>query len=228
MSRISPALALGIFLLSATGGPVALACTTDAECDNQDTCSLPDQCVLGSCILGGGGDLNDDLICDAEFDPTIDLRLTRIVARTSDKADGDTIRGAGDFIDLGSPGGAFTAADGIMLRAKDALSFPGVGTADDGFDVTVDFPPGACATKPSGSVVCVGAAGPLSRSRARFKPNRFAPNQKRFSFIIRGLNLKLPFFGPVRVILTHGTTRHRLGSVSDCRIAARGIRCHEF
>ena len=228
MPKSFPAFALGAFLLAAAGGSPALGCTADADCDNGDTCSVPDQCIGGVCILGGGGDLNDDLICEGEFDPTIDLRVTRIVARTTVKVDQDTIRGGGDFIDLGSPGGAFNADHGVSLRVKDALSFPGVGTPGDGFDVTVDIPPGACVTKPSGAIVCSGASGPLARSRLRFKPNRFAPNQKRFSFNIRGLNLELPFFGPVRVILTHGTTRHRPGFVTDCRIGARGIRCHEF
>jgi hypothetical protein len=30
------------------------ACVTDADCDNGDTCSLPDTCVSGSCVLNGG------------------------------------------------------------------------------------------------------------------------------------------------------------------------------
>ena len=58
------------------------ACTTDAECDNGDTCSLPDVCNQGSCELGGGGDANSDLICDGEYVSGIDLHVTKLVIRT--------------------------------------------------------------------------------------------------------------------------------------------------
>jgi len=60
----------------------ARGCTTDAECDNGDTCSVPDQCQGGSCVLGGGGDPDNDLICDDEFDPSLNIKLTKLIIRT--------------------------------------------------------------------------------------------------------------------------------------------------
>src|SRR4029077_17514755 len=63
--------------LTLSSASIALACVTDAECDNADPCSAPDTCNAGSCVLGGGGDANDDLVCDAEFDPGFEFNMTR-------------------------------------------------------------------------------------------------------------------------------------------------------
>ena len=35
-------------------------------CDDGDTCSIPDRCQAGVCIAGGGGDTDEDTICDAD------------------------------------------------------------------------------------------------------------------------------------------------------------------
>ena len=226
MSRLAAVFAVALLSWAPVAAVPALACTEDAECDNGDTCSIPDLCLAGSCVLGGGGDVNGDLICDAEFDPTIDVRLTRLTARVSNRPNHDHIVGSGDFVD--SVVGAFTGNEGVAFRARDTLAAPGVGTPDDGFDVTVTFSPGECVIQHSGSLACVVATGPLAKSWAKFKPNRFAPEQMRFSFKITGLDLTRPFFGPVRVILTHGTTRHRLGSITDCKLVGKGIKCREF
>ncbi|HJQ83752.1 MAG TPA: hypothetical protein VKA21_06745 [Candidatus Binatia bacterium] len=226
MSRPSPLRAVA-GLLVALSSAGALACTTDADCDNGDTCSVADQCSAGSCVLGGGGDADNDFICDDEFDPGIDLRVTKITAKTTNAANHDTIQGQGDFIDLGSPAGAFTGTDGLSFRAKDQLSQPGISVPDDGFDATVTFLPSECKPQPTG-LACIVASGPLAKSTAKFRVNRFAPNQMRFAFKIRGLSLTKPFFAPVRVILTHGTTRHRAGAIDDCRLSSKGIKCHEF
>ena len=72
--------------------PVA-ACTTDAECDNGDTCSVPDTCMSGSCVLGGSGDANADLICDDEYVSGIDLQVTKIIVRAFPAAGPVLIRG---------------------------------------------------------------------------------------------------------------------------------------
>jgi hypothetical protein len=210
--------------------PVALsrpasACVTDAECDNGDTCSVPDQCVTGSCVLGGGGDQDGNLVCDDEFDPAADIKVTKVVAKTSALAGRDLVRGGGDFIDLGSVGGAFTGDDGIAFRVKDQLST--VDPPGDGFDVTAVFPGSDCKTTPKGTT-CVVSSGPLKSSNAKFRRNPLAPEQFRFSFKIKGLDLTKPFFGPVRVVMTHNTDVHRLGLVTDCKLFATGIKCREF
>lgn len=205
--------------------PIAGACTSDGECDNGDSCSSADVCASGSCVPGGGGDSDANFICDAEFDPDVDVKVTKMVARTSALAGRDVIRGNGDFIDLGSGGGAFTGAADISFRVKDQLS--GVPPAGDGFDVTLVFPSSDCLAAAT-AVKCRRSAGPGAGSIARFRRNPLATNQVRFSFKLKGFDLTKPFFGPVRIILTHDTIVHRLGLVTDCKLFARGIKCREF
>src|SRR5881409_2516177 len=119
------ALALG-FSLPARG------CTTDAECDNGDTCSVPDQCQGDGCVLGGGGDTDNNLVCDDEFDPAATLRLTRVIIRAFPSAGRSVIRVDGDLIDLTPP---LSGDDGIAIRVKDHLS--SVPPDGDGIDSTV-------------------------------------------------------------------------------------------
>jgi len=107
------------------------ACITDSERDNGDTCSVPDQCQGGTCVLGGGGDTNTDLICDDEFVAGLDLRVTKLIIRTFPAAGpaSASMHGAGDFIDLVPPG-PFSSSGGIAIRVKDVLSgVPPPGTA---------------------------------------------------------------------------------------------------
>jgi hypothetical protein len=124
---------LGVLALGLS--TTALACTTDAECDNGDTCSVPDTCQAGTCVLGGGGDLDADLICDGEFDPAADFTSTKTIIRTRPNGGPSSaiIRGAGDFID-DAASGPFTIDDGIQIRVKDQLS--DVPPSGDGADLT--------------------------------------------------------------------------------------------
>lgn len=215
----------GLLIAAPAVTPAGAACTTDAECDNGDTCSQPDLCVSGSCVLGGGGDTDNDFICDFEFDPGTDVKATKVVAKTSLVAGHDVIRGAGDFVDLGSVGGAFTTDDGIAIRTKDQLST--LAPPGDGFDVTFTFAPGDCTTLLT-SISCVAASGPNRGSKIKFKRNPLALNQIKFSYKVKGLDLTKPFFGPVRIILTHDSVIHRPDLLNDCKLFLRGIKCREF
>lgn len=204
---------------------VALGCVNDAECNDGDTCSQPDLCMAGTCLYGGGGDGDANLICDDEFAPGVDLRVTRLRIKVPAIPNRGGVRGMGDFIDLGSPGGAFTGNEGIAIRVKDALS--DVPPPSDGIDLTMTFAPGDCTTDTKG-VSCLRDGGPSARSIARFRRNRLAPEQVRVSFLLRGLDLTRPFFGPIRVIISHNTDVHRLGQVTDCKLLGKGINCREF
>ena len=205
--------------------PVA-ACATDAECDNGDTCSVPDVCNQGSCELGGGGDTNADLICDAEFVPGLDLRVTKLVIRTFPAIGpaSATMQGAGDFIDTAPPG-PFSSNGGIAIRVKDLLS--GIPPPGDGADVTVTFGASECAAA-TNKITCRVLSGQNRGSQAKFIRDPLAPEQITFSFRLRGLALTKPFFGPVRVILTDDTVLHRPGKIIDCRLFPTGIKCREF
>jgi hypothetical protein len=45
--------------------PLCVSCTQNSDCNNGDSCSVPDTCVMGVCVLGGGGDTDLDGHCDA-------------------------------------------------------------------------------------------------------------------------------------------------------------------
>src|SRR5690242_527830 len=64
MSKLRAGAFFSLLYLAAALTGRALACSTDADCDNGDVCSVPDTCVAGICLLGGGGDVNGDLVCD--------------------------------------------------------------------------------------------------------------------------------------------------------------------
>jgi hypothetical protein len=204
----------------------ALACMQDADCDNGDSCSQPDTCVSGSCVLGGGGDADDDLICDAERDPYMSFNVTRTVIKKKTLAiDNSAAKGSGDFfIPPGSPAGAFTGAGGFSIRVKDQLS--DAPPAGDGIDATVSWPPETCVTKSNGVVTC---RTPDKRSFIRFKPNPIGEGQYRFKYKLKGLgDLAGPFFGPVRIVLTRGGNRRAGDTVVDCKLILAGLTCREF
>jgi len=218
---------LALLAVLALGVPTPVrACSNDGECDNGDTCSVPDQCQSGSCVLGGGGDTDGNLICDAEFDPNVNIRVTKLNVTTSpDGSTGTgTIRGAGDFIDV-TPPGPFSGNQGISIRMIDQLSL--TPPSGDGIDVTVVFDASDCTTTAT-VVTCAFVGGSGRGSRVRFKRNHLAPEQVKFSYRLRDLPLARPFFGPMKVIVTDDTTVHREGQIVDCRLFTTGMRCREF
>jgi len=207
--------------------PAARAsCVQDADCDNGDTCSFPDVCDNGTCVLGGGGDSNDDLVCDDELDPDMSFNLTRIVIKKKTAGtDNSVAKGSGDlFVPPGSPAGAFTGTAGFSIRVKDGLS--AVPPTGDGVDVSVVFLPTDCVTKSTGVVSCRTVD---RRSFVKFKPNPLAEGQYRFKYKLKGLgNLSGPFFEPVRMVLTRSGTRRRGDIVTDCHLILAGLVCREF
>src|SRR5438046_2409399 len=101
-----------------------------------------------SCVLGGGGDTDNNPVCDDEFYSGSTLRLTRVIIRTFPSAGRSVVRVDGDLIDL-TPPGPLSGDDGIAIRVKDHLS--SVPPDGDGIDKTVVFGPREC-TKRSGGV----------------------------------------------------------------------------
>jgi hypothetical protein len=226
--RTVAAVVLGGWII-ATGA--ALACTSDADCDNGDTCSIADTCVSGSCVAGGGGDTDvppgtRDFVCDGELDPNLDVVVNKLVIRkrTSPAGDNSSARGKGSILTpSSSAAGAFTADEGVAIRVKDALS--DIAPDNDGIDVTFTFAAEDCTTNLP-KITCISAN---RKSFARFKQNPFAPNQWGFFFKLKGLgNLTGPFFGPVRVVFTRGGDRHRSVLITDCALTVPGLKCREF
>src|SRR5262249_32859581 len=175
--------------------PVA-ACTTDAECDNGDYCTTADVCdQYGSCVLGGGGDQDGNLVCDAEDDPAATVRITKLVVKShlAAAAGKSLMPRKADFIDT-LPSSPCADSNGIPLAVKAALSStPG----PDGVDLTVVFAPQDCAGT-SDSFRCSLLTGAHLGSRATFKRNLLAPEQVKFSFVLRQFPPTQPYFGPLR------------------------------
>ena len=203
----------------------ALACTDDPNCDNGDTCSVPDTCVAGICHLGGGGDTNGDLVCDDELDPNIIFSVTKIAVHRRDslRDDNSAAKGSADLFLTGSAASAFDGTADIAIRIKDALS--SVPPTGDGVDATGMFPALNCTTKGAGTLVCRSANG---RGGLKVTPDPVAPGQSKLTFKMKGLgDLKGPFFEPIQMVLSSGT-RRASDRVTDCRLSLSGIRCRVF
>ena len=222
--RVFLGVLLAVFVAFGSARFATASCTVDADCDNGDTCSVPDQCVLGTCVLGGGGDLNGDLVCDAELDE-ITIRLTKLILRrkTFPTVDNSSVKGRCDMWTSGSPGGAFTGDQGVAIRVKDALSeTPPPG---DGIDSSVGFLPSECETTSGGQVRCKRADG---HATLKVSPRSLASNQYKVSFKAKGIaDLAGPFFGPVRVVISRGQ-RHSSDLIQDCKLSDSGMKCREF
>jgi hypothetical protein len=208
---------LAIALLSS---PLALACVNDAECDNGDTCSVPDTCNAGTCVLGGGGDANDDLVCDAEFDPGFEFNMTRLVIRRPELAAQRQQRGEGRRRParprLG--GRRVHRRAGHLAPRKGALADVNP-PSDDGVDHTTTWTPAECVTKGNGTVSCRKTDSPTF---IKIRPNPLAPTQYKFTFKSKAIgDLTGPFFGPVRVVLSRGNQR-RGDAIFDCQLKLSG------
>jgi hypothetical protein len=223
MGKLDAMVLLSVLCVVAPGvATPASSCTVDADCDNGDTCSVPDTCVSGGCVLGGGGDADGDYICDDEANPDADVDVNKVVAIIA--AGSGRVRSVGSFIDLGSAGQAFTGSQGVGIRVKDTLSvYPPPG---DGIDLSFTFAPGTCV--PTVRRPGEACKDPATKSIAKFVRDPRAPSQISFSFRIRGISLTRPFFGPVQVILTHNGQIHRRDVLTDCKLYGSGIKCREF
>jgi hypothetical protein len=178
MNLYRAALVLACMLGLGSGGPaLAQPCVQDADCENGDTCSLPDLCVSNSCAPGGGDDSNDDLVCDAELDTTLTFELSKVVLRrrTTGLVDNSSLKGRGDLLrSVGT--GPLIGVDGLAIRVKDALS--AIPPSGDGADVSFAWAGTDCSTKINGLTKCKSGDG---LSSAIFKPSPTSPNQFQFS-----------------------------------------------
>jgi hypothetical protein len=216
---------LALALLAICARPmVARACTQDDECDNGDVCTIADTCVLGTCLLGGIGDLDANLVCDGEFNAGKGLSVTRLVLRKGTTTVGNlsSVLGSGDFVRDPLDGELLDAP--ISVRVKDALA--GIGPSGDGVDVAFTWQPSQCRTSGIGLIRCESEN---HLNFIRLKPNRLFPEQITFSFRVKGVAVAPgPFFGPVRTVLTHNATVHRTDLIEDCKFVTFGVLCREF
>ncbi len=246
--RAAGAFVFAAFVLSSVASTSALACVSDAECDDGVACTLIDTCQAGVCVPGGGGDADGDLVCDAEDNcPTFanasqaDLdgdhvgdacdandrelnlvvaKVMRNVSKTPSKKNGRIFL-KGDFLTLDEA--PFSAAGGFLVRVEDG---PGASL----LDVTFAWSPSDCRTNSSGTIKC---KSPDKTVQGVFTPIKGFPGAA-YRFIMKMSRLALPgpFAEPVTVtivneppILIEGVDR--VGVIVDCRQINSGIVCRE-
>jgi hypothetical protein len=92
-----------ILALGASGPALAQPCVQDADLRQRRRLLAADQCVSNSCVLGGGGDLDGDLVPDAELDTTITFELSKVVLRrrTTGLVDNSSLKGRGGCLVVG-------------------------------------------------------------------------------------------------------------------------------
>jgi hypothetical protein len=221
----------------------AWACTTDAECDDGDSCSVADTCVSGACVSGGGGDTDGDGVCELDdtcpgvANPTqidldgdglgnacddTDAPLNVIVFKVQGRRNPTNPNGRmfakGDFIVL-PPYDQLSLTGGLLLRVKDQL----------GLDASFTWAPGDCQTTGAGAIKCKDAT---RKRKAIIKPLEADPRIYRYAFRLKRLDVSGPFLEPVVVTITTGPATlvlgtDRVGDITDCATTNRGLACRE-
>ena len=246
--RAACVLAIAALALGVAAAAPAVACTTDAECDDGVTCTLIDSCQAGVCVPGGGGDSDGDGICDAEdncpafanpLQADLDgdhlgdacdandreanlvvAKVMRNVSKTPTKKNG-RIFVKGDFLTLGEA--PFSAATGFLVRVQDG---PGASLLDSVFT----WAPADCRTNSSGTIKC---KSPDKTVQGVFSPIKGFPNAAyRFIMKMSRLDLPGPFAEPVTVTIVNQPPTlvegvDRVGVIVDCRQVNSGIVCRE-
>ena len=230
-------------LLAIAAVSIAIACTTDAQCNDGDACNgveicntstmmceigvpaSPDADGDGICDAGDNcqtvanpsqGDLDGDGLGDACDDADATLSVTKITLRRNNASQGDksAAKGKGFFV-TSPPGDTFDGAAGFQLRIRDGISL----------DVTRGFTAGEC--------IAVGTKVKCKSTdkarKASIKALTATPQVFQFSYVFKRLGLSGPFNGPVSVTLTqNGSAIDRAGDATDCLIKLLGLACREF
>jgi len=191
--------------------PAVWACTTDPECDDGVACSVPDLCVAGECVVGGGGDSDGDGLCDADDETDLPLAVSKITMRrdtTRPGLDNSSVKAKGFFI-TSPPDDVFDPLAGFTVRAQEAL----------GTDVSRTYLPIDCVTTPT-RIKCKSADKTL---RAVFKPVPQTPQVFQYNLKMKNFGLEGPFLEPLTLTITQaGSVVDRSGTVSDCVLTKVG------
>jgi hypothetical protein len=225
------------------GTCVASAKPDTTSCESgDDTCSVADHCVAGSCPNnGGGGDSDGDLLCNlddncdfvsnpdqADIDGDLignvcdddegplNPTRTRFKANLNVTKDVSNISAKGDFVTL-LPGEVFPDGNGdVTIAISDGAPVPTVRSHT--------FTTAECKTTAT-SIRCRTAdkliKGTFKTSAAQNKVWKFSVKMKK-----TGIGAG-PFVGPAKVTLTYGPAVDRVGTVTDCATSFSGLVCRQ-
>jgi len=195
-------------------------------------CSAPDTCQGGVCVPGGGGDQDEDGICDGDDDcagaPDPDQRdldgdgsgdvcdatdasidLERAVAHTATPPTASN----GHFIVRGkltaAPADAFGVTDGLGVHVGDA----GTLALDETFDAN------ECKGG-RGGVRCKKSTDPSTQAKFRGHNGAF-----RFAVRLGHRTIDAAPVAPVAVTLTTDGMVDRIGSLASCKTSGGGAHC---
>lgn len=228
----------GLMIAGIAAAP-ARACVVDAECDDGVACSVADQCDLGVCVPGGGGDVDGDGLCGADdncpalanadqvdrdgdglgdvCDPhDADLNVVRLTVKQNSipPDDNSRIKSKG-FIFTQPPSDVFDPSGGVTLRV----------TASAGLDQVFTWSALECVTKQPGKTNCQAADHPW---RIGFKRFRKSTQVVQYLATVRQIGLGTVPQAPVTLALTQGGSVDRVGEIGDCAIRPTTLVCSEF
>ena len=213
-------------------GCVLVPVSDGTACDDGVTCSLPDLCQAGTCVAGGGGDDDADLVCQADDNCPLDPNPDQ--ADLDMDGQGDACDTATGFLSIDQitikPGfgngkiaakGSFDAdpANGDIFNGTEPVTVTVVEGGGQTFAVT--FSPSECLEK-KGKVNCRTVD---KKIKAKFKPNKKEPGTMKYKLQFKKQDFNGPFDDPVTIQVEHGADFSRVGLFDDCRLTGVLLVC---
>ncbi len=197
-------------------------------CDDGVTCSAADSCQAGSCVGGGNGDADADLICQDDDNCPNDANPDQ--SDLDMDGQGDACDAAQGFLTIdqikiksgfGAPSGKIAAKGVFDADPNNGDVFDASGqitvtvTEGNGQVFAVSFPPSECVQK-KGKVNCRTAD---KKIKAKFKPNKKEPGTLKFKLQFKKQVINGLFNDPVSIRVEHANGLTRFGSFDGCRLA---------
>ena len=216
---------------SGTPEPDGTACTSGIAV----ACSLPDSCLAGECLAGGGGDADEDGICDADDDcpavanpaqkdldhdglgdacdpddaPLV-LTMVNVKAQVGSGGNGGMLVRARLSV---PPPDSFSASAGISLRVTDGRAL----------DMTVTWGAADCQVSHPGRIRC--RKGADRATQVKFRRYRGRPDLLKMGARLAHLPIVGPFKAPLTVTVTDDGVMDRVGTISSCRASKIQATC---
>jgi len=203
-------------------------------CDDGVACSVPASCSAGSCVNGGNGDADGDLVC--QIDDNCPNQANPDQADADMDGIGDACDSAMGFLNVdrasikggfGSPTGKIVVKGSFSVDPASGESFDAGGTVTatiiegNGQVFAISFPPAECTTK-KGKTNCRTAD---KKIKAKFKPNKKEQGTFKYKLQFRKQSITGPFSDPLTVRIEHSNGLTRQGSFDVCPLTGFTLIC---